>query len=54
MTLDSGGNLAGDSRQSTCAGYWEGAARMGRVGADVGRTYLELTGYGNTIRIGKE
>jgi predicted secreted hydrolase len=43
-----------DSRQSTGAVYWEGAVRVSRDGADVGRAYLELTGYGNAIRIGKE
>jgi predicted secreted hydrolase len=43
-----------DSRQSTGAVYWEGAVRVSRDGADVGRAYLELTGYANAIRIGKE
>ncbi|NMM04360.1 carotenoid 1,2-hydratase [Paraburkholderia sp. RP-4-7] len=43
-----------DSRQSTGAVYWEGAVRVRRDGADVGRAYLELTGYGNAIRVGKE
>jgi hypothetical protein len=41
-----------DSRQSTGAVYWEGAVRVSRDGADVGRAYLELAGYANAIRIG--
>lgn len=43
-----------DSRQSTGAVYWEGAVRVSRDGADVGNAYLELTGYANALRIGKE
>ncbi|MEC5409736.1 carotenoid 1,2-hydratase [Paraburkholderia sp. MPAMCS5] len=43
-----------DSRQSTGAVYWEGAVRVSRDGADLGRAYLELTGYANALRIGKE
>ncbi|WP_258167963.1 carotenoid 1,2-hydratase [Paraburkholderia sp. BL21I4N1] len=43
-----------DSRQSTGAVYWEGAVRVSRDGADVGRAYLELTGYANALRIGRE
>ena len=49
-----------DSRQSTGAVYWEGAARVSRGGAGVGgkveagRGYLELTGYANALRIGGE
>ena len=43
-----------DSRQSTGAVYWEGAVRVSRDGAEVGRAYLELTGYANALRIGKE
>jgi predicted secreted hydrolase len=43
-----------DSRQSTGAVYWEGAVRVSREGVDVGRAYLELTGYANALRIGKE
>ncbi|EDZ97291.1 putative AttH [Burkholderia sp. H160] len=42
-----------DSRQSTGAVYWEGAARVSQQGADVGRAYLELTGYADALRIGK-
>ncbi|WP_343521604.1 lipocalin family protein, partial [Sphingomonas sp.] len=41
-----------DSRQSTGAVYWEGAARVSRAGADVGRAYLELTGYAGALRTG--
>ena len=43
-----------DSRQSTGAVYWEGAARVSRAGADVGRGYLELTGYAGALRTGGE
>nr|WP_245841592.1 carotenoid 1,2-hydratase [Paraburkholderia ribeironis] len=43
-----------DSRQSTGAVYWEGAVRVNRNGEDAGRGYLELTGYANALRIGKE
>ncbi|WP_425605853.1 lipocalin-like domain-containing protein [Paraburkholderia translucens] len=42
-----------DSRQSTGAVYWEGAVRMSRQNVDVGRAYLELTGYADALRIGK-
>lgn len=34
-----------DSRQSTGAVYWEGAATLARDGKSVGQGYLELTGY---------
>ncbi|MFM0505034.1 lipocalin-like domain-containing protein [Paraburkholderia caffeinilytica] len=43
-----------DSRQSTGAVYWEGAVRVSRDGVNAGRAYLELTGYANALRIGKE
>ncbi|WP_233835379.1 lipocalin-like domain-containing protein [Paraburkholderia sp. ZP32-5] len=43
-----------DSRQSTGAVYWEGAARVSRAGADVGRAYLELTGYADALRTGRD
>lgn len=43
-----------DSRQSTGAVYWEGAVRVRREGVDLGRAYLELTGYANALRLGKE
>ncbi|MGF6702928.1 putative secreted hydrolase [Paraburkholderia sp. MM5496-R1] len=42
-----------DSRQSTGAVYWEGAVRVSQQNADVGRAYLELTGYADALRIGK-
>jgi hypothetical protein len=41
-----------DSRQSTGAVYWEGAARVSRDGAALGRAYLELTGYAGGMRMG--
>jgi predicted secreted hydrolase len=41
-----------DSRQSTGAVYWEGAVRLKRAGAEVGRGYLELTGYADALRLG--
>jgi predicted secreted hydrolase len=41
-----------DSRQSTGAVYWEGAVRVERDGVDVGRGYLELTGYAGALRMG--
>jgi predicted secreted hydrolase len=41
-----------DSRESTGAVYWEGAARVSRAGADIGRAYLELTGYADVLRTG--
>jgi len=34
-----------DSRPSTGTIYWEGAVRVSRDGREVGRGYLELTGY---------
>lgn len=34
-----------DSRNSTGAVYWEGAVRLFEAGAEVGRGYLEMTGY---------
>jgi predicted secreted hydrolase len=43
-----------DSSQSTGAVYWEGAVRVSREGVDVGRAYLELTGYANALRMGKD
>ena len=35
-----------DSRRSTGAIYWEGAVRVLEQGAEIGRGYLEMTGYG--------
>ncbi|MGF6723573.1 putative secreted hydrolase [Paraburkholderia sp. GAS41] len=34
-----------DTRGSTGSAYWEGAVTVRRAGQDVGRGYLELTGY---------
>ncbi|WP_425497896.1 lipocalin family protein [Paraburkholderia ultramafica] len=42
-----------NSRQSTGALYREAAVRVSREGAEVGRGYLELTGYANALRVGK-
>ena len=41
-----------DSRRSTGAVYWEGAVRLIADGREVGRGYLEMTGYGERIRVG--
>ncbi|MDD3355155.1 lipocalin-like domain-containing protein [Zoogloea sp.] len=41
-----------DSRGSTGAIYWEGAVRVREQGREVGRGYLEMTGYGKRIRVG--
>ena len=41
-----------DGRASTGAIYWEGAVRALRDGRAVGRGYLELTGYGDALRLG--
>ena len=38
-----------DARASTGTLYWEGAVRARRSGTDIGRGYLELTGYGNPL-----
>lgn len=38
-----------DARASTGTLYWEGAVHARRSGSDVGRGYLELTGYGNPL-----
>jgi predicted secreted hydrolase len=40
-----------DSRASTGTIYWEGAVRAFRGGAEVGRGYLELTGYWKPIKL---
>lgn len=40
-----------DSRRSTGAIYWEGAIRLSEDGREVGRGYLEMTGYGERIRL---
>lgn len=40
-----------DSRRSTGAIYWEGAVRLHEAGREIGRGYLEMTGYGEAIRV---
>jgi predicted secreted hydrolase len=40
-----------DARRSTGNIYWEGAVRALRAGTEVGRGYLELTGYGEPLRL---
>ena len=40
-----------DSRRSTGAVYWEGAVRVNEGGREIGRGYLEMTGYGERIRV---
>ena len=40
-----------DTRFSTGAIYWEGAVRAYERGYAVGRGYLELTGYGEKLRL---
>jgi len=40
-----------DSRASTGTIYWEGAVRALREGEEVGRGYLELTGYWQPLRL---
>ena len=40
-----------DTRLSTGAIYWEGAVRAYDGPAEVGRGYLELTGYGERLRL---
>jgi predicted secreted hydrolase len=42
-----------DSRRSVGAVYWEGAIRVSENGRPVGEGYLELTGYGEKIRVGR-
>jgi predicted secreted hydrolase len=44
-------NQENDTRLSTGAIYWEGAVRALAGGRIVGRGYLELTGYGERLRI---
>jgi len=41
-----------DSRRSTGAIYWEGAIRVTEDQRPVGEGYLEMTGYGDRIRVG--
>jgi predicted secreted hydrolase len=40
-----------DSRASTGAIYWEGAVRAFDAGREIGRGYLELTGYASALRL---
>jgi predicted secreted hydrolase len=40
-----------DTRLSTRAIYWEGAVRASEAHRQVGRGYLELTGYGEPLRL---
>jgi predicted secreted hydrolase len=40
-----------DTRLSTGAIYWEGAVRADEGGRSAGRGYLELTGYGERLRL---
>ncbi len=40
-----------DTRASTGAIYWEGAVRAAENGRPAGRGYLELTGYGEPLRL---
>ncbi len=40
-----------DSRRSTGAIYWEGAVRLLEDGREIGRGYLEMTGYGERMRL---
>jgi predicted secreted hydrolase len=41
-----------ESRRSTGTIYWEGAVRALEAGQEVGRGYLEMTGYGERIQVG--
>ena len=40
-----------DTRSTTGAIYWEGAVRAMELGREVGRGYLELTGYDKALRL---
>lgn len=40
-----------DSRRSTGAIYWEGAVRLFEEGVEVGRGYLEMTGYAERLQM---
>ena len=40
-----------DSRRSTGAVYWEGAAFISRDGVPAGRAYLEMTGYDRPMKL---
>ncbi|EGV33481.1 Protein of unknown function DUF2006 [Thiorhodococcus drewsii AZ1] len=41
-----------ESRRSTGTIYWEGAVRLLEAGREIGRGYLEMTGYGEKIQVG--
>ena len=41
-----------DSSRTTGAVYWEGAVRVTEGSHEIGRGYLEMTGYGERIQIG--
>ena len=40
-----------DTRMGVGALYWEGAVRALRAGREIGRGYLELTGYGKPLKL---
>ena len=40
-----------DARAGVGTVYWEGAVRAASGGRNVGRGYVELTGYGEPLRI---
>jgi predicted secreted hydrolase len=40
-----------DARASTGGFYWEGAVELRERGQLLGRGYLELTGYGGSLRL---
>lgn len=40
-----------DARATMGTVYWEGAVRAAIGGRDAGRGYLELTGYGEPLRL---
>ena len=40
-----------DTRANTGTIYWEGAVRAIRAGQEVGRGYLELTGYWKPLKL---
>jgi predicted secreted hydrolase len=40
-----------DTRLSTGAIYWEGAVRAYEADQPAGRGYLELTGYGDRLKL---
>ena len=44
-------NQENDTRATTGAVYWEGAVRAYSKGREIGRGYLELTGYLQPLQI---